>query len=250
MTRLSASNANMAKKLSNLANPLEAIVGISSERAGKLLESLTERELEIAKLMATGAKNKSIAAELGISMKTLDIHRANLKCKLRTRGPVDVARIVFAKALEISDLPTSQKGGFAAIPPEADDLWTMVHDEVQSTFDRLESAVRHHLKDVDVSAFRTQGDKFYLFTYRTFSMPDANDPVVVGITFSPQSDGITIEADVSGEQTGDSIFSLPIKSIPMSKDRILAVARVLAANLCQAAERIVNALRDPNRKAG
>lgn len=89
----------MAKKAQKAVTPLEAIVGISPERAGELLGSLTEREHEVAALMATGEKNKHIAAKLGISTKTLDIHRANLKWKLKTRGPVDVARVVFAEAL-------------------------------------------------------------------------------------------------------------------------------------------------------
>ena len=90
----------MAKKASKApVTPLEAILGITPEAATELLGTLTEREQEVATLMATGDKNKNIAAKLGISTKTLDIHRANLKWKLKTRGPVDVARVVYAKAV-------------------------------------------------------------------------------------------------------------------------------------------------------
>ena len=90
----------MAKKTQKSSlSPLEAVVGMTAEHAIELLATLTEREAEVATLMATGDKNKNIAAKLGISTKTLDIHRANLKWKLKTRGPVDVARIVYAKAL-------------------------------------------------------------------------------------------------------------------------------------------------------
>ena len=90
----------MAKKPQKPSgNSLEGILGVSVAKANELLESLTEREQEVAQLMATGEKNKNIAAKLGISTKTLDIHRANLKWKLKTRGPVDVARVVYAKAL-------------------------------------------------------------------------------------------------------------------------------------------------------
>ena len=90
----------MAKRAQRSAvTPLEAIVGINPERAGELLATLTDREHEVASLMATGEKNKNIASKLGISTKTLDIHRANLKWKLKTRGPVDIARVVFAEAL-------------------------------------------------------------------------------------------------------------------------------------------------------
>lgn len=90
----------MAKKAVKAATtPLEGILGVTPEKATELLATLTERELEVANLMATGDKNKNIAAKLGISTKTLDIHRANLKWKLKTRGPVDVARVVYAKSI-------------------------------------------------------------------------------------------------------------------------------------------------------
>ncbi len=42
-------------------------------------------------------KNKKIAEELGISTKTLDIHRANVKWKLQAKTTVDIARFVYAK---------------------------------------------------------------------------------------------------------------------------------------------------------
>lgn len=89
----------MAKKPKASASPIENVLGISPEKAMELLGTLTEREAEVATLMATGEKNKNIANKLGISTKTLDIHRANLKWKLKTRGPVDVARVVYAKAM-------------------------------------------------------------------------------------------------------------------------------------------------------
>ena len=78
-------------------SPVESILGISAAKAGELLANLTEREGQIADLMATGDKNKNIADRLGISTKTLDIHRTNVKRKLHANGPVDIARIIFAK---------------------------------------------------------------------------------------------------------------------------------------------------------
>ena len=76
---------------------VESILGISAAKAIELLDNLTVRERQIADLMATGDKNKVIAGRLGISTKTLDIHRTNVKRKLHANGPVDIARIVFAK---------------------------------------------------------------------------------------------------------------------------------------------------------
>lgn len=45
-------------------------------------ESLTDRELEIFELIGRGVANAQIAAQLNISPKTVDAHRANIKSKL------------------------------------------------------------------------------------------------------------------------------------------------------------------------
>jgi DNA-binding NarL/FixJ family response regulator len=45
-------------------------------------ETLTQREREILKLIAEGYKNKEIAEDLCISVKTVEKHRANLMEKL------------------------------------------------------------------------------------------------------------------------------------------------------------------------
>jgi FixJ family two-component response regulator len=88
----------MAKKLQKTATtPIETILGISPVKAGEALSTLTEREQQVVELMATGTKNKMIADELGISTKTLDIHRANVKWKLQAKTTVDIARFVYAQ---------------------------------------------------------------------------------------------------------------------------------------------------------
>jgi len=134
-----------------------------------------------------------------------------------------------------------------AFTPE---LWTQVHDEVQEQLGFLETEVRRKVAGVRVTAGRTKGDKFFLFSYRTFSMPDsALDPVVVGMTFTPAQQGVTVEADVSGEQTGDWIAAVPSKTMADSREEVLAAARESARTLCQSAEAIAAALQDPSRRA-
>lgn len=54
--------------------------------------SLTPREIEVLDLMVAGRKNRKIAEELGISTKTLDIHRANIMRKMQTKTVADLVR--------------------------------------------------------------------------------------------------------------------------------------------------------------
>ncbi len=53
---------------------------------------LTAREREIIQLLAEGRSNKEAAAVLGISVKTIEAHRANLMRKLRLRSLSDLIR--------------------------------------------------------------------------------------------------------------------------------------------------------------
>ncbi|MGM0632068.1 MAG: response regulator transcription factor [Pseudomonadota bacterium] len=66
----------------------------------KILE-LSRREREVALLVARGRANKSIAAELGISDRTVEIHRSNAMRKLQLRTVTGLAHMVDAlKAAE------------------------------------------------------------------------------------------------------------------------------------------------------
>jgi DNA-binding NarL/FixJ family response regulator len=58
---------------------LEGREGVESGSAWK---TLSQREREVLKLIAEGYKNKEIAKDLCISLKTVEKHRANLMKKL------------------------------------------------------------------------------------------------------------------------------------------------------------------------
>ena len=60
--------------------------------AAERIDSLTRRETQVLHLMVEGKPNRDIAEELGISTKTLDIHRANLMDKMEARTPADMCR--------------------------------------------------------------------------------------------------------------------------------------------------------------
>ena len=56
---------------------------------------LTKREREVAEKLAQGMAVKEIAAELGLSPKTVHVHRANLLEKLGVSNDVELARRMF-----------------------------------------------------------------------------------------------------------------------------------------------------------
>ncbi|MEE4262792.1 MAG: response regulator transcription factor [Desulfobacteraceae bacterium] len=56
--------------------------GRENNRTASPWESLSQREREVLKLIAEGFKNKEIAGDLCISLKTVEKHRANLMKKL------------------------------------------------------------------------------------------------------------------------------------------------------------------------
>lgn len=61
--------------------------------ARQLIAKLSARELDVLRLLVDGGSNKSIANQLGISDRTVEIHRGNLMNKLQARSVADVVRI-------------------------------------------------------------------------------------------------------------------------------------------------------------
>jgi two-component system response regulator FixJ len=57
-------------------------------------ELLTRREHEVLALIAASSTNKEAAQELGISQRTVEIHRAHIMHKLGAKNSVDLARKV------------------------------------------------------------------------------------------------------------------------------------------------------------
>lgn len=65
-----------------------------------LVAALTRRERDVLEGLAQGLPNKSIAYDLGISPRTVEIHRANVMEKLGVRSLSEVLRIAFAARLD------------------------------------------------------------------------------------------------------------------------------------------------------
>ena len=60
------------------------------------LQALTPRERDVLDGLGQGLPNKTIAYDLGISPRTVEIHRANLMTKLEVRSLSEALRIAFA----------------------------------------------------------------------------------------------------------------------------------------------------------
>jgi DNA-binding NarL/FixJ family response regulator len=54
--------------------------------------ALSDRESEVLRLIASGYSNKEIAARLGLSVKTVEAHKANAMRKLDLRGRIDIVK--------------------------------------------------------------------------------------------------------------------------------------------------------------
>lgn len=68
-------------------------------------KQLTERELSVAKLLAQGYTQKEIAAQLSVSIKTVDTHKARCMEKLGLNSRAELVRFAF------------QQGWFAELQP-------------------------------------------------------------------------------------------------------------------------------------
>jgi FixJ family two-component response regulator len=69
----------------------QAALRLREDRQNQLAK-LTTRELEIARRVADGRANKFIAAELGISSRTVELHRAHVMEKLGLKSVAELVR--------------------------------------------------------------------------------------------------------------------------------------------------------------
>ncbi len=75
----------------------------SAREAEALIALLTEREQEIFHQLATGRSNKLVAHALGISPRTVEVHRSRIQDKMRIASLADLVRI--ARAAEAAQAP-------------------------------------------------------------------------------------------------------------------------------------------------
>lgn len=60
----------------------------------QIIDSLTQREREVLTLVVTGLSNKEIGERLGISFRTVEVHRKHLMLKTHAANLLDLAKLV------------------------------------------------------------------------------------------------------------------------------------------------------------
>ncbi len=66
--------------------------GREGRRVSKPAGAVSERESEVLRLIASGYSNKEIAAQLSLSVKTVEAHKANAMRKLGLNGRIDIVK--------------------------------------------------------------------------------------------------------------------------------------------------------------
>lgn len=64
------------------------------EGVRQALAELTERERDVMRLVVEGRANKRVADELGISVRTVEVHRARVFDKMRVRSAIELANLL------------------------------------------------------------------------------------------------------------------------------------------------------------
>jgi len=73
--------------------------GVAQHVAEVAQRNLTDRELEVLRLIAQGMRNKDVATHLGISVKTVETYRSRLMMKLGIDNLADLVRFAIRKGI-------------------------------------------------------------------------------------------------------------------------------------------------------
>ena len=91
-----------------------------AETAATQIAALTPRERQIMELVLAGRPSKNIAADLCISQRTVESHRASLKKKTGTKSLPELARLAFVADCISADEPGSDRSLFLECEHESE----------------------------------------------------------------------------------------------------------------------------------
>lgn len=82
-------------RISDALNTAEKRQSARAQKAGvqERVDTLTKREHEVLDLVVTGKPNKIIAHELGVSQRTIEIHRARVMDKMHAKSLAELVRM-------------------------------------------------------------------------------------------------------------------------------------------------------------
>jgi len=74
------------------ARILDVFAGRQTDKTGSSVQRLSDREFEVFHLIGQGVGTRAIAEQLHLSVKTVEVHRANIKEKLGLKTATDLVR--------------------------------------------------------------------------------------------------------------------------------------------------------------
>lgn len=69
-------------------------IDFENEHRRRISRELTKREVQVADLFYEGYSNKQIGRSLGISNRTVEVHRANIMLKVGVRNSTELVRLM------------------------------------------------------------------------------------------------------------------------------------------------------------
>ncbi|MBB3808555.1 response regulator FixJ [Pseudochelatococcus contaminans] len=82
-------------------HPKTSHVNADTIEVNQRLQSLTTREREVLDCLVTGLSNKNIASELGISPRTVEVHRAHVMTKMNATSLSHLIRMALVGGIDI-----------------------------------------------------------------------------------------------------------------------------------------------------
>ena len=96
------------EKLIHQQNVLTELCALQ-ENSSDRIASLTPRERQIMELVLAGDPSKNIAADLGLSQRTVENHRASIMRKTGSKCVVALARFALAAIWNVTGEPRAQQ---------------------------------------------------------------------------------------------------------------------------------------------